>query len=96
MLETTDDDPRSNSNFKCETLDSCARRGSASFEHLVFPWWDQPVASEFIGLSFFLIDPLVVSVDENVSLAVQKCVTGFVKEREPQVIIMLISEAQLN
>src|SRR5947209_1315363 len=95
VLQASDDDPWCDTQFECESADGSARKSAQSAEYSVLGLGNQPFLCERVGLGFLLILLTLITFQEYISSAVQEDMPGLVKEREPQVVIRLVAQAQL-
>ncbi len=87
VLQSAHDDTSSNAQVVSEPADGGTAQGSSPFEASIVIRRDEPIPSKRVRFRFFVIHQLVVTVDEEIPLPMEKNVGRFMKKCEPKMII---------
>src|SRR5258706_5100529 len=96
VLESAKNDAGSDTKFISKAADCSAASAIQPPELSVFGLWNQPFPCKRISLKFLLVLGSILCFNDNSPFAMKQNVRSFVEEGEPQMIIGLVTEAQLN
>src|SRR6266853_1501601 len=96
MLESANNDAGSDPKFICKATDRSAAPAIQPPELSVFSLWNQPFLCKRIRLKFLFVLGSILGFNDNSPFPVKQNVRGFVEKGEPQMIVGLVAETQLN
>jgi hypothetical protein len=96
VLQPAHDYPGRYAQLMCESADCPTTASTKTSKNGVILLWNEPFKRKRICLRLLRVSFLVVAFQKVLSLSMQKSVASFVKEREPQMVISFVPEAQLD
>jgi hypothetical protein len=95
VLQAPHDNPWSDTQLECESPDGGTGEGTQPTKHSIPGLGNQPFLRERISFGLLIRLLELVTFKEDISPAVEKDMSSFVKERKPQMVVGLVPEAQL-